>query len=169
MANPANFGKFTGRLAQDIVERSNRDGSKTLLIKLAVEDNFTSGEDNKAKTQYPELRAFIPSSVKGRGSWDRVGKGDLIEVMYSVQAGSYEKDGETVYTGNVLQIDGYPNFLEPKSVTEARAARNALTEGDAAAPAAEPAAGMDPKDAEIARLRAQLAADNGAAGDPFQG
>jgi len=149
MGNPLNHGSVIGRVSQDIKEFVNGDGSKTLLVTVAADDNFLSGTDRKAKTQFVPLRVFLAKSVNGRGSWDRVGKGDLIAVDYRISAAPFEKNGEMVYPAPTLEVDGFPQFLEPKSITEARAAKNAV---------AAPAAPVDESDADkIARLTAQLA------------
>lgn len=149
MANPLNNGTLVGRVSQDIREFPNADGSKVLLATIAVDNNFTSGADKTAKTQFVPVRAFLPKSVSGRGSWDRVHKGDLIAVQTRISCEPYTKNGETVYPDPTIEVDGFPQFLESKSVTDARAARNAVA---APVPADETA------DETIARLQAQLAA-----------
>lgn len=154
MANPNNFGVLTGRVSQDKVVFQNSDGSKTVLVTIAVDDNFRSGADRKTKTQFISARAFIPASVDGLGSWDRVGKGDLISANIRLAAAPYEKNGETVYPDVQVEFDGYPQFLESKAVTEARAAKKAV----ASAPA-EPT--EETADEKIARLQAELAAAQG--------
>lgn len=149
MANPLNNGTLTGRVAQDIKEFPNADGSKVLLITLAVDNNFVSGADRKVKTQFVPVRAFLPKTVNGRGSWDRVGKGDLISVSTRIACEPYTKNGETVYPDPTIEIDGFPQFLESKQTTEARAAKHAV-----AAPAEET------PEQQIARLQAELDAAN---------
>jgi len=158
MANPLNFGALTGRVAQDIKEFPNADGSKVLLITLAVDNNFVSGPDRKAKTQFIPVRAFIAKSVDGRGSWDRVGKGDLTSVGTRIACEPYTKNGETVYPDPTIEVDGFPQFLESKTVTEARQARHAV-----AAPAAPV---EETPEQTIARLQQQLA-DQATETSPF--
>jgi single-stranded DNA-binding protein len=150
MSNPLNNVQLVGRVSQDIKEFKNSDESKTLLVTLAVDDNFVSGKDRKAKTQFVPTRVFIGKNVQGRGSWDRVGKGDLIAVQGRITAEPYVKDGETVYPGATIEIEGFPQFLEPRSVTEARAAKNGVAETTAAPVDESP-------EATIARLQAELA------------
>lgn len=166
MANPLNNGTLTGRVSQDIKEFPNSDGSKVLLATIAVDNNFVSGADKTAKTQFVPVRAFLPKSVSGRGSWDRVHKGDLISIQTRISCEPYQKNGETVYPAPTIEVDGYPQFLESKATTEARAARNAVAEQEAAAaatPAAAPVVETTVTSGEtaeqtIARLEAQLAA-----------
>ncbi|MET0887439.1 MAG: single-stranded DNA-binding protein [Mycetocola sp.] len=155
MANPLNNGNLIGRVAQDIREFKNADGSKVLLVTIAVDNNFTSGADKTAKTQYIPARAFLPKSVSGRGSWDRVHKGDQIAVQTRISCEPYTKNGETVYPEPTIEIDGFPQFLESKAVTDARAARKAVAAEAPAAPAAE-----ETQEETIARLTAELAAQS---------
>jgi len=151
MANPLNNGTLTGRVAQEIKEFPNADGSKVLLVTLAVDNNFLSGPDRKAKTQFVPVRAFLPKSVDGRGSWGRVGKGDLVSIQTRIACEPFEKNGETVYPSPTIEVDGYPQFLESKATTEARAARKAT-----AAPEV-PAADDESPEAQIARLQQEIA------------
>lgn len=154
MANPHNLGTLTGRVAQDIREFPNGDGSKVLLLTLAVDNNFASGADRKVKTQFIPVRAFLGKTLEGRGSWDRVGKGDLISLATRISCEPYTKDGQTVYPAPTIEADGFPQFLEPKAVTEARAARNATAAPETAAPAAAPE--TESPEAQIARLQQEI-------------
>jgi len=164
MANPLNNGTLTGRVAQDKKVFPNADGSKVVLVTLAVDNNFVSGADRKVRTQFVPVRAFLPKTVQGLGSWDRVGKGDLISVSTRIACEPYEKNGETVYPDPTIEVDGFPQFLESKQVTEARAAKHAVS-----TPAAE-----ETPEQQIARLQAELDAANSAqsiaeATSPFAG
>lgn len=149
MTNPLNNGNLVGRVAQDLREFPNSDGSKVLLATIAVDNNFTSGAEKKAKTQYIPVRIFLAKTVSGRGSWDRVHKGDLIAIQTRVACEPYQKNNETVYPDPTIEVDGFPQFLESKATTDARVARNAV---------AAPAAPADETAEEtIARLKAELA------------
>lgn len=156
MTNPANTGILIGRVSQDIKEFPNADGSRVLLISLAVEDNFKSGADQKAQTNFVPLRVFLGKNVQGRGTWDRVHKGDQIAVQTRISAKPYVKDGKTEYPVTI-EVEGFPTFLESKAVVDARAARNAVA---ASTPAAEAPAAETPEQT-VARLQAELAAAQG--------
>jgi single-stranded DNA-binding protein len=147
MTNPANNGQLIGRLAQDIKEFANQDGSRKQLITIAVEDNFKSGPEKVAQTNFIQVENFVPAG-RTAGGWDRVHKGDLVAVQIRIDSKPYTKDGETVYPAPKLVVEGFPTFLEPKSVTEARAAKNAV----------EAAAGTVSDEDRIAALEAELAA-----------
>lgn len=162
MSNPLNNGNLVGRVSQDLKVFPNADGSKVVLTTIAVDDNFVSGADRKAKTQFVPVRVFIPKTVQGLGSWDRVHKGDLIGIQTRISCEPYEKNGETVYPAPTIEVDGFPQFLESKATVEARAARNAVAAP--AADASEAPAG-ETQEQTIARLQAQLAE----ATSPFAG
>lgn len=155
MTNPANSGTITGRLAQDIKSFMNDDGSKKLLISIAVDDNFVSGTDRKAQTNFIQLESFVPAN-RNAGGWDRVRRGDLVSLQFHVDAKPYtDGQGQTHYPQKLV-VDGFPTFLEPKSVTDRRAAENA-----AKAAQAQPV-GEVSAEQRIAELEAQLAAERGA-------
>jgi single-stranded DNA-binding protein len=164
MTNPANSGSIIGRLAQDIKTFANTDGSRKLLITVAVEDNFKSGSEQKAQTSFVQVETFVGAG-KTAGGWDRVHKGDQIAVQFHIDAKPYVNgQGETVYPQKLI-VDGFPTFLEPKSVTEKRAAEHAIK---AAQDGSEPTA-----DERVAALEAELAEARGtvdyAATAPFGG
>lgn len=151
MSNPVNTLTLVGRTTRDFVIKENSDGSKTLLGTLAVDANYQTRE-GESITDFIPFQTFINRTVKGIGSWANVGKGDQIAVSASVQLRPYQKNGETVYPEVSVVVEGYPQFLESRSVTTARRAEQVKA---AAAPAAEAPTEAD-KDAEIAALRAQL-------------
>lgn len=168
MSNPRNNGNLIGRVSQEPKVFPNADGSKVLLLTVAADDNFASGADRKAKTQFVPVRVFINKNTDGLGAWDNVHKGDLIAIQTRISCEPYEKNGETVYPAPTIEVEGFPQFLESKSVVDARLARNAVAAPAAAAPANESEAET------IARLQRELAAAQGgqadfANTDPFNG
>jgi len=159
MANPSNTGTLIGRLSQEKQVFTNTNKSKTILATLAVEDNYTSGADKKAKTQYIPVRIYVSETVSGLGSWDRVNVGDQVAVETRIACTPYQKDGKTVYPEATVEIVGYPVFLESKAIVDARAARKAVAAAPAEVPA--PAAAEETPAETIARLQAQLDEVNG--------
>jgi len=159
MSNPANHAHIIGRLAQDIKSFPNADGSRKQLITIAVDDNFRSGAEKSIATNFIQLENFVPAG-RNAGGWDRVHNGDLIAVDYRVDAKPYtDGKGETHYPQKLV-VDGFPTFLEPKSVTEARAAKKAVaTAPEVPAPIAETETEANSR---IAQLEAELAAVRGA-------
>jgi len=150
MSNPANNGTLIGRLAQDIKEFKNADGSRTLAITLAVDDNYRSGADKTSKAQFIPLRVFLSKTTEGLGSWGNVHQGDKIAVNTRLSCTPYEKDGATVYPPATVEVDGFPQYLDDKSVVDARLARKAL--------ASAPVPADETTDQKVARLEAQIAA-----------
>ena len=182
MANPNNHGNLIGRPANKPKEFPNDDGSIVLLFDLMAEENFLRG--GKREADAIPCRVFIPKEVGNIGSWRLVGKGDLIAIGGSLSRKRYMKSGENTWTypAMVFAVDGYPELLEPKSVTEQRAAKYAAegTSGATSSAAATPqpvaapvAENVDPEIAELERrIAAKKAAAAGAADaseSPFGG
>lgn len=151
MSNPSNTGTLIGRLGADPKVFNNADGSKTLAIDLGVEEDFLRAGQSEPQTDWIPARVFIPAKAQNLGSWGNVHKGDLIAVNFRLSCKRYERNGETVYPPATVEIDGYPRYLEPKSVTSARRERNAQA---TQTPAEQPAAAGD----EVAELQAKIAA-----------
>lgn len=135
MMNPSNFKIGIGRLVDNVKVFDNSDGSKKVRFTVAEQDNFknAAGERN---AQFVPYEAFIGKD-KSLGVYERMHKGDLVEVVASVKNNNYEKNGEKIY-GIVLFVEQV-NLLEPKAVTDARLAGNAA----AAAPKAAAEATAD--------------------------
>lgn len=169
MTNPRNLGNVIGRVSQDIKTFSNSDGSQSLAITIAVDDDYKSGADKTVKTNFIPVRDYVRAG--GVNPWERVHKGDLIAVPVRINAKPFEKDGVTQYPVTI-EADGFPAFLESKAVTEARAAKNTVeaAAGEPVATGVPTSVEGDPAAAaQIAQLEAQLAAArNGATVDsPF--
>ena len=132
MANIRNIGIAEGRLVRDVAVFENSDGSRKVKFTLAVQDNFTSGDDSKRGTQYVNLEGFIAASriadrkAAGKpenGVYDSMHKGDLVGVEYTVRSNNYtDKSGEMVYD-QVLFVQTV-DLKETKATTTARAAKN---------------------------------------------
>ncbi|WP_435112736.1 single-stranded DNA-binding protein [Nocardiopsis synnemataformans] len=124
MVNPRNNGHLIGRVAQEVKELTNSDGSKSILLTLAVDDNFTSGTDKKIGTNFIPLRAFVSNRVQNN-PWSSLSVGSLIAVSYRVNAKSYtDRQGTKQYPMH-LEVQGYPQFLESASTAQRRAQRHA--------------------------------------------
>lgn len=117
MTNPLNYGSLIGRLASDPKTFDNADGSKRLLATLAVDDNFKNRAGER-QTQFIQVEAFLPAGATL--GWDRTGKGDLLAIQYRVDTRPFtDANGEVHYPVRLV-VEGTPNYLEPKSVTDAR-------------------------------------------------
>lgn len=120
--NQNNFGIATGRLAKDPVVFNNSDGSKSVRLTVITQNNF-KGKDGKRGVTAVPIEAFIPSG-KELGAYAHMHKGDLVGIEYTVVPNNYkDKDGNDVYDITLLAKGA--DLKEAKSVTDARAAKNA--------------------------------------------
>ena len=174
MSNPANSGTLIGRVAKGGVKAfTNSDGSRKLVFNLAVDENFTRSGKSGVDTDFIPVSTFIPAKAQGLGSWERVHEGDLIAINIRISCKNYVgKDGETVFPPATIEVDGYPQYLEPKSVVDARAARKAQ---ETSAPVETAPAGETPEvapqedvQAEIERLTALVASKQATTPNAFQ-
>ena len=128
----------TGRLTQDPIVFDNSDGSKVVIVKLACKTGRVDA-NGEPVTEFEDFRRFITKDAAGLGPFAHIHKGDLVGVSGTWRADKpyTDKGGNTVYPdGRKAWIDQI-EFLEPKSVTDARRSQpqpNMV----AAAPAAEP-------------------------------
>lgn len=105
---------LAGRLTKNVELRYTGGGIAVANFTLAVERNFTNASGERETD-------FI-NCVIWRKSAETLSqfavKGSLISVIGSIETGSYEKDGQTVYTTEV----SCQNFqmLESKAVNEQR-------------------------------------------------
>lgn len=156
MSNPFNNGTAIGRLARDPQVFDNTNGSKKIIITVMVDDNFRSGPEKKAKSHGIPIETYIAPGAP-LGGWGSIHKGDLIGQDYRVDTTPYTKNGEKVYP-ITLVAEGFPQFLESKSVVDARRAANIAEANKAAqAEAAPAAAAPTAEESELESLRRQVA------------
>lgn len=117
---------LTGRTVRELEIMPNKNGSKTVLMTLAV--NRGKDRDGNQLVDYIQTKAFVAKDAKSNGPFDYIGKGQLVSVEAQLRSGSYEKDGKTIYTTDVIINNGGVNLLEGSRVTK----------GDAKAAPAEP-------------------------------
>lgn len=124
MANLNNEGKVLGRLTRDVKAFDNKDGSKKVLLTVAVRDSFkTQGE---YKTQFINLQGFVRKEVNfDKSVYAYMHKGDLVHIGYEVRSNNYEKNGEMVYD-QILFINQV-SLEETKKAQEARKNGNVAT------------------------------------------
>ena len=103
----------------------NKNGGKTVLMTLAV--NRGKDREGKHLVDYIQVKGFVAKDAKSNGPYDYIGKGQLIAIEAQLRSGSYEKDGEMVYTTDVVINNGGVSLIE----------RSRAAEGDAEAPADE--------------------------------
>ncbi len=130
--NMANFGIMEGRLTRDVNIFNNKDGSKKVLVNLAVQDNFKSGENKDYNSQFPQLEHFLNKDSKLK-IYDKIKKGDLVEVRYSVRTPHYKKDDGTTEYQLKLAIED----IRVKAYAQANREANAAADAAAKAPEEE--------------------------------
>lgn len=137
-----NSVKLTGRLTRDVTVFDNKDGSKTVVGNLAVRRSFQNTVDGEKKTlsDYIPFRHRVDTKTQDAGSWAFTGKGDLIAISAELRSSTVTAPDGTQYRVDV-ELDEFPTFLEPKSVTQARRATGAAAAATAGAAADVPAVG----------------------------
>lgn len=107
MSNLNNFGSVTGNLTSDPRVRENRDGSKTVFVTVAANDNFKSGPDKSYGTQFVELERWLKPS-DDLGVFGLMRKGALWSIGYSVRSDNYVGD------------DGQKHYVQRLRIEEAQ-------------------------------------------------
>lgn len=115
--NSRNFGTATGRLVKDPVTFTNGDGSKKIVVNLALRDNF-KGKDGETGAQFVDFTAFVPKDAKG-DVYSMMHEGDLVSITYELRNDNYVDKAGNQHFDVTLRITGV-DLLEPKAVTEAR-------------------------------------------------
>lgn len=110
---------LTGRTVRELEIMPNKNGSKTVLMTLAV--NRGKDRDGNQLVDYIQTKAFVAKDAKSNGPFDYIGKGQLISVEAQLRSGSYEKDGKTVYTTDVIINNGGVTLLEGSRVAKGEA------------------------------------------------
>ena len=117
---------LTGRTVRELEIMPNKNGSKTVLMTLAV--NRGKDRDGNQLVDYIQTKAFVAKDAKSNGPFDYIGKGQLVSVEAQLRSGSYEKEGKTIYTTDVIINNGGVTLLEGSRVAK----------GDTEAAQAEP-------------------------------
>lgn len=95
--NLSNFGQLEGRLTRDIKTFDNQDGSKKVMVNIAVTNNYKNKE-GKRDSQFINLQGFVSKDIAiDKSVYAYMHKGDLVKIGFEVRSNNYEKDGEMVY------------------------------------------------------------------------
>lgn len=108
--------QLIGNLTRDPETRYSTGENQTAICRFSIAINTGYGE--KQRTDYPQIVVF----GKQAESCDRyLKKGNKVAVSGRIQTGSYEKDGQKIYTTEVVaeQVE----FLTPKQDSEESAWR----------------------------------------------
>lgn len=127
---------ITGNLARQPEVRVNKDGSRGVRIVVADQDTFKS--KGNFLTRYYEITDFLSATKAGNGAYDLINVGDLISVSFDVRPTSYVKDGNTVYTTElvadriqILEAPAIRNARKANKIAEATATATAVAEAGA--------------------------------------
>lgn len=107
----SNFITFQGR----VVEVHEYSKDKVANVTVSVETKMKNGN---IKTANIQTKCFTPAA------YNAVKVGMLVQLYGHVDPGSYTKDGKTIYTQDL--VADYIEFLEAKSVVEAREAAKSV-------------------------------------------
>lgn len=115
--NPSNAFFATGRLTKEPKVFDNSDGSKKVIITLALQDNF-KGKDGSRGAQFIDFQAFQTKDA-GLGVYAHLGTGDLVNVVAEARNNNWTAADGTPHYDMILRITSL-NMLESKRVTAAR-------------------------------------------------
>ncbi len=94
-----------GRLCADPEMRVLQSGTATTRFTLAVDRAMSKEKKQEAQSKGNQTADFVPVTVWGKQAEhcaNYLAKGRLVGVQGRIQTGSYEKDGQRVYTTDVV-------------------------------------------------------------------
>lgn len=139
--NIANNGQISGNLVDAPKVFDNADGSKSVRLTVAYDDDYIPAGEKNPGTKYLDLEAFInKKSVtdKGLGVYAYLTKGSSVSIAYETSNNNYtKKDGTKVY-GLKAEIRGVKLHDTNAKLAELKAKFEAevAAKGAPAAPAA---------------------------------
>lgn len=102
---------LVGNLVRDPKVYTMNSGHKVAGFSLAVSKEWTSRNgEAKKKTSFPNCKAW----GKDAEYIEQFRKGDRVAVLGEIETGSYEKNGQKVYTTDVL-VERIMTYTLPKS------------------------------------------------------
>ena len=101
---------LVGRTTRKPQIMENASGVKTVLMTLAV--NRGKNKDGEQLVDYIPVKGFVQKSAKSNGPYDFIGKGQLIAIEAQLRSGQFEKEGEMVYTTDIVIDNGGVTLLE---------------------------------------------------------
>ena len=105
---------LVGRLTSDMEVKESEDGKKYCNMSLAIPRSFKNA-DGVYDTDFVSIKTF---DTIAQNTAEYCNKGDIVGVKGRIQTGSYEKDGRTIYTTDVVADS--VQFLESKAQSENR-------------------------------------------------
>jgi len=125
MSNLRNMYLFEGRLAKAPIFLDNKDGSKKVLLTIAIQNDFKNKKTGDKDSQFIPFQGFIAAG-KGKGVYDFIEKGSLIGGAAELRNNNYDAaDGTKVY--GIVNVIQKIDLKESKSTTDARHANTGVT------------------------------------------
>ena len=104
---------LTGRLGRDVATFNNENGSRTHILNIARPRNYADADGNYG-VDFVQVKAFTNSEKAHAFYANNMKKGTLVQMSGDFSSGKYKKDGETVYTVDII-VDNINPFLERRS------------------------------------------------------
>ena len=98
-----------GRLTRDVELRKTQSGMSFARFTLAVNRRFKS---NDPQGQDADFISCVAWDKRAEVMYQYLGKGSLVGIEGRIQTGSYERDGQRVYTTDVV-VENF-DFLESR-------------------------------------------------------
>lgn len=117
--NPLNSGIAIGRLAKDPVVFTNKDGSKKVVVSLALRNNYKDADGNTS-SQFIDFEGFVASGASAP-VFDMVHSGDLVSLMYELRNDNWTDKSGIQHYDVQLRINDV-RMLESKETTSGRRA-----------------------------------------------
>lgn len=111
MSRGLNKAMLIGNLGQDVEVRTTADGTKVATLSLATNETFKNKQGNKVTTTQWHRVTLWRGLAEIAGQYLR--KGSKVYVEGSIQYSTYEKDGVTKYSTDIVateltMLDGAP-------------------------------------------------------------
>lgn len=142
MVNINNNGCVLGNVSA-IAFFPNKDGSRSVILTVAVDDNFTRRNADRAETQFIPFHSYIPAGKEGINKfYDSLAIGDKVGVLYRVQMYTSRDEAGNILSSTPELVIEQINYQETKAAKERRiaAAAEAQTAAQAAPTPQAPAA-----------------------------
>lgn len=121
----ANSVSLIGRLTRDPYVRELDNGSKVVLMTLAVERDYKS-KDGETITDFVNFKAFVRAETDGLGPWAYTSKGMLIAVNGAIRSRRWEDTQGATHFDQEIVADSV-RFLESRKAAESRKNKAGMT------------------------------------------
>lgn len=98
-----NLVVLTGRLTKDVTVFDNKDGSKTVMVNIAIPNSFKNSKGER-ESQFIQAQGFVKKDAKGLGPYEYMHKGDLVSINAEMKSSQFvdAKTKKTVYAQYVF-------------------------------------------------------------------